>query len=166
MINSNARILEIVTKVNRVNTQSRQPKAKNPENIPDPVDIHVGRRIKIRRSMLKMSQEQLASLIGVTFQQIQKYESGANRVSSSRLYDIACALNQPISFFFEGIAKDNERLFKNQDIESNVAEEEGGFEDPMNSSMTLELINAFWRIKDEKSRQKAYELIMALASQN
>ena len=108
----------------------------------------------------------IRGLIGVTFQQIQKYESGANRVSASRLYDIAKALSEPIEFFFKDIEQDNTRLFKNDDGEnSEIAEDESSFEDPMNSSMTLELVNAFWRIKDETSRQKAFELILALSTQ-
>jgi len=152
-----------VDKVNIIDDKKSSDRAN--ENAPDPVDIHVGRRIKIRRSMLKMSQEQLASLIGVTFQQIQKYESGANRVSASRLYDIACALNQPVAFFFEGIETSGDRLFRNEGDECEVSENTENFTDPMNSLMTLELINAFWRIKDEKSRLKTYELILALADQ-
>ena len=68
---------------------------------PDPVDVHVGKRIKLRRTMLKVSQDQLANEIGVTFQQIQKYESGHNRVSASRLFDISTFLTCHISYFFE-----------------------------------------------------------------
>src|SRR6185503_19634705 len=70
---------------------------------PDPIDIHVGKRIKLRRTLLHISQEQLAGDVGVTFQQVQKYESGHNRVSASRLYDISRVLNCPISYFFEDI---------------------------------------------------------------
>src|SRR4051812_15257523 len=70
---------------------------------PDPVDIHVGHRIKLRRTILHVSQEHLAACAGVTFQQIQKYESGANRISASRLYHVSRALSCPVAYFFEDI---------------------------------------------------------------
>ncbi len=68
-----------------------------------PVDVHVGKRIRQRRWMLGMTQQQLAEAVGIKFQQIQKYETGTNRVSASRLWDVAGALDVPISFFFEGL---------------------------------------------------------------
>lgn len=68
-----------------------------------PVDVHVGKRIRHRRWTLGTTQQQLADKVGIKFQQIQKYETGANRVSASRLWDIAGALNVPVSFFFEGM---------------------------------------------------------------
>lgn len=69
----------------------------------DPIDIHIGNRLRIRRTLVGMSQEELGHAIGVTFQQIQKYERGVNRVSGSRLFDVACALRVPVAFFFEGV---------------------------------------------------------------
>ncbi len=69
-----------------------------------PVDVHVGKRIRHRRWMIGMTQQQLADKVGIKFQQIQKYETGMNRVSASRLWDIADALEVPVSFFFEGLA--------------------------------------------------------------
>jgi transcriptional regulator with XRE-family HTH domain len=71
---------------------------------PAPVDVHVGVRIRMRRKMLGMSQETLAESLGLTFQQVQKYERGANRVSASKLYDIAKTLQTPVSYFFDGLA--------------------------------------------------------------
>ena len=68
-----------------------------------PVDVHVGKRIRHRRWMLGMTQQKLAELVGIRFQQIQKYETGMNRVSASRLWDIADALSVPVSFFFDGL---------------------------------------------------------------
>ena len=132
--------------------------------MPDPVDVNVGRRIKVRRMMLKMSQKELAELIGVTFQQIQKYESAANRVSASSLYGIAGALGQPVTFFFEGLGEGAVRLFKNKMEEGmELAEKPAKFDDPMSSPMSLELLHAFWRIKSENKRQKAYELVLAIS---
>src|SRR6188768_2616137 len=71
---------------------------------PNPVDLHVGGRVRMRRTLLGVSQEQLADSLGLTFQQVQKYERGANRVSASKLYESARALQAPVSFFFEGLA--------------------------------------------------------------
>ncbi|KEO61381.1 helix-turn-helix domain-containing protein [Thioclava indica] len=72
-----------------------------------PVDVHVGKRIRHRRWMIGMTQQQLADHVGIKFQQIQKYETGMNRVSASRLWDIADAVDVPISFFFEGLSEDS-----------------------------------------------------------
>src|SRR5579864_4663055 len=72
--------------------------------LPNPVDLHVGARIRLRRRMQGVSQEKLADALGLTFQQVQKYERGANRVSASKLYEIAAALRAPISYFFDGLA--------------------------------------------------------------
>lgn len=71
---------------------------------PNHVDLHVGGRVRMRRKMLDLSQDQLADAIGLTFQQVQKYERGANRISSSKLYEIAKTLQVPVSFFFDGLA--------------------------------------------------------------
>ena len=74
--------------------------------MPHPVDVHVGNRIRHRRWLTGMTQQQLAETVGIKFQQIQKYETGANRVSASRLWDIAAALDVDVAFFFEGLAKE------------------------------------------------------------
>ncbi len=76
---------------------------KKPGNTPHPVDIHVGARIRLRRTLLGMSQEKLGDAVSLTFQQIQKYERGANRVSASRLYQFAQVLSVPVSSFFDGL---------------------------------------------------------------
>ncbi len=76
---------------------------QKPGNTPHPVDIHVGARIRLRRTLLGMSQEKLGDAVGLTFQQIQKYEKGTNRVSASRLYQFGQTLNVPVSFFFDGL---------------------------------------------------------------
>lgn len=78
------------------------------DRAPNPVDVHVGGRVRRRRKVIGMSQEQLADALGLTFQQVQKYERGANRVSASKLYAIAQALAVPVSFFFEGLADPTE----------------------------------------------------------
>ncbi len=74
------------------------------DRLPNPVDLHVGSRIRLRRKILGVSQERLADALGLTFQQVQKYERGANRVSASKLYEIAATLQTQIAYFFEGLA--------------------------------------------------------------
>src|ERR1700722_3677384 len=68
---------------------------------PNPIDVHVGSRVRLRRTLLGMSQEKLGNAIGLTFQQVQKYERGANRIGASRLYDLSHVLDVPVSYFFE-----------------------------------------------------------------
>src|SRR5579862_5575580 len=82
-----------------------RPMAESPDaNAPNPVDLHVGARIRMRRRLQGVSQEKLADALGLTFQQVQKYERGANRVSASKLYEIASALKSPVAYFFDGLA--------------------------------------------------------------
>lgn len=102
------------------------------EDGPRPVDVHVGNRIRLRRTLLGLSQEQLAEGIGVSFQQVQKYERGANRVSASRLYDIAQILAVRLEFFFDGF--------------EGGSSDEPVTPDPMQSNETLRLVNAFVRL--------------------
>ncbi len=87
---------------------------------PRPVDVHVGGRVKARRTLIGMSQEELGNHVGLTFQQIQKYEKGMNRIGASRLWRISLILGQPISYFFEGIGeqtqKGDDRLAKRETL--------------------------------------------------
>lgn len=128
---------------------------------PNPIDIHVGSRVRLRRMMLGMSQEKLGESLGITFQQIQKYEKGTNRIGASRLQHIARVLTVPVSFFFE-------------DAPGGVAAEAGGngmAEQPsasyvvdfLSSSEGIQLNKAFIRIKDAKLRRKVIELVRAMA---
>ena len=130
---------------------------------PDPIDIHVGKRIKLRRTLLHISQEQLAGDIGVTFQQVQKYESGHNRVSASRLFDISRVLNCPIAYFFEDIGPETTGDRTTPAARSGeVAEEETGLSpdaDPMQRTETLELVRAYWRLHNADLRRNVLELL-------
>lgn len=76
---------------------------RKPDDAPNPVDVHVGLRVRLRRKQLSLSQERLAEGLGLTFQQVQKYERGSNRISASKLFEISKLLNVPVSYFFEGI---------------------------------------------------------------
>jgi transcriptional regulator with XRE-family HTH domain len=128
---------------------------------PNPIDIHVGSRVRLRRTMLGISQEKLGEHLGITFQQIQKYEKGANRIGASRLQEIARVLNTPIAFFFE-------------DAPGTPASAQAGFGegesadyvvDFLSSSEGLQLNRAFVKIKDPKVRKKIVEMVRALADE-
>jgi transcriptional regulator with XRE-family HTH domain len=128
---------------------------------PNPIDIHVGSRVRLRRTMVGMSQEKLGDALGITFQQIQKYEKGANRVGASRLQEISRILNTPVSFFFEdapGSEKDAAGGFKETNSTNYVV-------DFLSSSDGLQLNRAFVKITDPKVRRKLVELTKALANE-
>jgi transcriptional regulator with XRE-family HTH domain len=127
---------------------------------PNPVDIHVGGRIRLRRNMLGMSQEKLGESLGITFQQIQKYEKGSNRVGASRLQAIAGILSVPVSFFFEDAPGQEAHGAKG------LAEEGSPsfVVDFLNSAEGLQLNRAFVRISDVKVRRRIIDLVKALAA--
>ncbi|MEZ5675610.1 MAG: helix-turn-helix transcriptional regulator [Thalassovita sp.] len=114
-----------------------------------PVDIHVGKRVRQRRWLVGMTQQQLAERVGIKFQQIQKYETGANRISASRLWDIADVLEVPVSFFFEG-------------IEGNNSAGRDKSEDMMTNREALDLVRSFYAIPAEQRRQ-LFELAKVLS---
>jgi len=126
---------------------------------PNPVDIHVGGRVRLRRTLLGLSQERLADALGLTFQQVQKYERGANRIGASRLHQLARILEVPVSFFFE------EMSAAPRPAEAGLAEDQAGFDhDPMTRRETLELVRAYYRIPDEKVRKRIFEMVKAVAA--
>jgi transcriptional regulator with XRE-family HTH domain len=128
-----------------------------------PVDIFVGGKLRARRIMLGMSQEAIGRAIGVTFQQIQKYERGINRMGSSRLYDFGNLLTVPIAYFFDGY----ELQGGTSDMYgSGLADEHEGFEhEKISSRETLELVRAYYSIKDEKVRKRFADLLKSMADQ-
>lgn len=128
------------------------------ERHPNPVDLHVGARIRMRRKILGVSQERLAEDLGLTFQQIQKYERGANRVSASKLYEIAKSLQSSVAYFFEGLA---------DTTGEGVAE--GGepyVHDFLMTSEGLELAGLFPRITRPKVRRRILELVRSMAEED
>ncbi|CZT34002.1 helix-turn-helix domain-containing protein [Rhizobium sp. 9140] len=129
---------------------------------PNPIDIHVGSRIRLRRTMLGMSQEKLGEALGITFQQIQKYEKGTNRVGASRLQNISAILNVPVSFFFEDAPGDS----GSGGGASGMAEASSSnyVVDFLSSSEGLQLNRAFVKIGDPKVRRKIVDLVKALAA--
>lgn len=124
---------------------------------PNPVDLHVGARVRMRRKFLGMSQEGLAETIDLTFQQVQKYERGSNRISASKLYEISKALKAPVAYFFEGYGKGEAvEGFSESESEQFVH----GF---LMTTEGIELAEAFPRIRNAKHRRKILDLVRALA---
>jgi transcriptional regulator with XRE-family HTH domain len=129
-----------------------------PRKSPNPIDIHVGGRVRMRRMLVGMSQEKLGDSLGLTFQQVQKYEKGANRIGASRLYQIARVLGVPIEFFYDGVAAEGHAA-----AEGFAEAESGHFEiDMLSTSEGIQLNSAFFSIRDPKVRKRVLELIKAL----
>ena len=128
--------------------------------VPNPIDIHVGKRLRMRRLMLDMSQETLAEALGLTFQQVQKYEKGANRIGASRLQQIANILQVPVAFFFEGAPSHD------------ASPTEGTAEVPSTNYVSdflatsdgLALTKSFMRIKNPKLRRRIVDLVEQMAA--
>lgn len=132
------------------------------KGFPNPIDIHVGQRMRQRRTLLGMSQTVLGDAIGLTFQQVQKYERGANRVSGSRLFDLGRVLDVPIAYFFEEMPGDLLKKSPSQIMGLKpVAEEHEP--DPLARRETLELVRAYYRIEDTGARRKLADLIKTLS---
>ena len=128
---------------------------------PNPIDVHVGSRVRLRRMMLGMSQEKLGAALGLTFQQVQKYERGTNRIGSSRLYQLSRILDVPVSFFFD-------------DMPGEVAQKHAGMSEDQQTSFdqedlskreTLELVRAYYRIQQPSVRKRVFELVKSLGVQ-
>lgn len=128
---------------------------------PNPIDKHVGGRVRMRRMMLGMSQEKLGERLGLTFQQIQKYEKGTNRIGASRLQETAAILSVPVSFFFEG-APQSGPVAEGALLESQSATFMSDF---LSTSEGLALNRAFVRIKDPKVRRRLVDLVREIAGE-
>jgi transcriptional regulator with XRE-family HTH domain len=120
--------------------------------IPNPIDIHVGKRIRLRRLLLGMNQETLANALDLTFQQVQKYEGGANRVSASRLKQMAEILDVPIEFFFADLPSDNALR----------TAEEQEWRERMERPETIELIRLYYAIADPSVRQSFLQMVKSV----
>jgi len=139
--------------------------AAEKEGRPSPIDVHVGSRIRLRRTLLGMSQERLGEALGLTFQQVQKYERGVNRVGASRLFDLSRVLDVPISFFFddmpEGLANTYGAHVSRRT--TGFSEMQDGFtDDALNRRETLELVRAYYRITDPAVRKRVFDLIKSM----
>jgi len=117
-----------------------------------PVDVHVGKRVRHRRWLIGMTQQQLAEQVGIKFQQIQKYETGANRVSASRLWDIADTLDVPVSFFFEGLEDEQKETGGKSMLPADL----------MGDKEALDLVRSYYAIP-ENQRRRLFELARVLS---
>jgi transcriptional regulator with XRE-family HTH domain len=130
---------------------------------PNPVDVHVGGRMRLRRTLLGLSQEAVAERLGLTFQQVQKYERGTNRVSSSRLFDLCRIFNVPIAYFFEEMGLDVAKQSP-ATLQGKIPSKVEADIDPAARRETLELVRAYYAIKNQQVRQKLTNIIRAIAA--
>jgi transcriptional regulator with XRE-family HTH domain len=131
-----------------------------PKKAPNPIDKHVGSRVRMRRMMLGMSQEKLGDALGLTFQQVQKYEKGTNRIGASRLQQISLILQVPVSFFFEGAPE-----VPGTGSGLNEAPSPAYVTDFLATTDGLTLTKAFMRIKNPKLRRRVVELVEEMAGE-
>ncbi len=139
------------------------------ESRPSPIDIHVGSRIRLRRTLLGMSQERLGDALGLTFQQVQKYERGMNRVGASRLFDISRVLDVPISYFFDDMPEgmSESPVSGPRGRTYGLSEQQETFSPGIDSQLTkretLELVRTYYRIIDPAMRKRIFDLMKSLA---
>jgi transcriptional regulator with XRE-family HTH domain len=133
--------------------QKPMPKYGRGTGVPNPIDVHVGARIRMRRLLLGMNQETLANALGLTFQQVQKYEGGANRVSASRLSAMAEILGVPISYFFGDLRPDDAEL----------SPEDRQWREYLQRPETIEFIRLFYAIPDPKVRRQFLDMAKTVA---
>lgn len=131
------------------------------ETSPKPVDVHVGARIRLRRTLLGLSQENLADAVGLTFQQIQKYERGINRVGASRLYEFAKILNVPIGFFFDDMSDE----VSNSPVHG-VARATAQDNDLLGKSEVREFVRLYYLISDRAMRRRIFDLVKSMAARS
>ena len=129
-----------------------------PKKQANPIDVQVGNRVRIRRMLIGMSQERLGDLLGLTFQQVQKYEKGVNRIGAGRLYEVSRILNVPVDFFYEGVSSPTASGSKEQEDAPPVIEF-------VSSGEGLQLSLAFMKIKDTKVRKRVLDLVKSLADE-
>ena len=132
------------------------------------IDLHVGQRLRLRRTLLGMSQEQLGAELNITFQQVQKYERAANRVSASRLWDMSQILDVPISYFFDDMSEETMQMSPRRvaggmdNVEFTMIDT--GVKDPMARRETLELVRAYYNIESAGARRRVAEMVKTIAA--
>jgi transcriptional regulator with XRE-family HTH domain len=130
------------------------------------IDMHVGKRVRLRRTLLGMSQEQLGTELNIAFQQVQKYERGANRISASRLWDIGQILDVPISYFFDDMSQDTmksspRRIGRGGEVINQHGDQ---MRDPMARRETLELVRTYYTIEKPIVRKRISEMVKSIAT--
>lgn len=133
-------------------------------SVTNSIDEHIGQRIQLRRVMMGMSQKDLANICGITFQQIQKYETAGNRVAASRLFELSVALETPVSFFFCGLPGHIERMPRNGHLPKTPVRDSGAA-DPLSKNETLQLINLYWKLPNDSQREIVMKMLRALNEQ-
>ncbi len=131
---------------------------------PSPVDVHVGAQVRLRRKLLGMTQTGLGDAIGLTFQQVQKYERGANRISASRLCELSRVLDVPIIYFFEGMPPEVADIPSAPKRRGKAKKLTGYALDPMAKRETLDLVRAYYKIEDADVRQRVSQLTKAMGA--
>ena len=129
---------------------------------PNPIDIHVGARVRLCRNLLGMSQTDLGKAVGTSYQQIQKYERGVNRVGASRLFNLGRALDVPVSFFFEDLSPAAAGAGRKRTKGFSEAPATALDFDVLSKRETIELVRAYYRVTDPKQRRRVLDLIKAL----
>ncbi len=142
----------------------RQRRGRLPSGEPHPIDIHVGARMRERRMLIGMSQEQLGQRIGITFQQIQKYERGINRIGSSRLYDLAQVLEVPVSYFFGELGSEGDGRPFDPNRRPGVSGEEPPSLNLPTRREALDLARAYHAIEDPRIRRRLLDMVKSLAN--
>jgi len=137
-------------------------KPRKTKGKPDNIDIHVGKRLKIRRSLLGLSQEKLAEAIGLTFQQVQKYERGVNRISAGRLYQFSKILSVPITYFYEQFQNDNGPKSISYGMSDNAQEGFGG-DDPLQDKNIIKLIASYQNNQSQELREEVLHFAKKMA---
>lgn len=132
---------------------------KKTKGMPDEIDAHVGSRLRVRRSLMGFSQEKLANAIGLTFQQVQKYEKGLNRVSASRLYQFSKILEVPVAYFYDNMNTPVAGMSDN--AQEGFAHDEP--KDMLQSRETINLLKAYYSIEDVGARQDILKFIKSMA---
>ena len=132
--------------------------------VPSAIDEHIGQRMQLRRVMMGLSQKDLAKICGVTFQQIQKYESAGNRIAASRLFELSAALETPVSFFFAGLPGHIEREPRNGRLPKTHVSDSDAF-DPLAKNESLQLINLYWKLPTDAQREIIMKMLKTLNGQ-
>ena len=136
-----------------------------PPGVSNPVDIHVGQRLRLRRTLLGMSQEKLGDAVGLTFQQIQKYERGATRIGASRLYMFSRILDVPVAYFFEELPSQIRTHEGQMQIGLSDLPQDALERDPMARRETLELVRAYYAVGNPKVRRRIVDLVRSLGGE-
>jgi transcriptional regulator with XRE-family HTH domain len=137
---------------------------RKPKNVANEIDAHVGSRLRLRRLLLGISQEKLGGALGLTFQQIQKYERGANRVGASRLFDLSKALDVPVSYFFADMPEDTAAVMPGRLAGRLPASREPSLDaDVLLSKETAELVRAYYAISDQEVRRRTLDFLRTVS---